>query len=462
MNVRPDSELDALRALLWLAMSQTQTPAFVQRRPLAFTGLFVDPQNSTGHASNANPGTALAPILNTAEVNRRFFFGQLTGNTTVTYLSEETGTVGLDLSTTDLETFNLTVNMPLIVTHTGGTLNVGTTAINPLAAAGGQRQTAHTTDIATFAPFAFSGLGGASPNPQRLVDTVTGGTAWIVSGAATASMSRPVDEAVSIADALTIGDAYKIQRGGLLPLANAPAPVSDGGRLTFNNAIFTASSVGPAQITGFSTSPIVCNHCSWLGPVLFGGAFNDCYFAAGMQGNWSATIVAGVLLPNTNNDQQTGALNFSGDTYVTGPSTLHLGATFYQGSSISPGFGLAATSSGIQVQDCGPPGIRVEQGATAFVQGLIWGNGNADVGILIVAGADLVVGVVPSVTGVAGDFAFLSINLERNTARAWNEGTDSYNAAIACTWANFNAGFPGGFANNAHDVTGNSSIVLVV
>lgn len=466
-NLRRLDRFEALIALA-LARARGEVPSFVSRRPLPFTALFVDPLNETGHASDQNPGTALLPILTTSEVIRRFFFGQLVAATSLTYLSDELGAVGLDLSTVALGPFNLNVIASPVTTHTGGTLNAGTTAINPIAAAGGQRQTVHTTDIANWAPFVTTTLGGASAHPQQIV--TASAQSWIASGAgsATASVSRAVDPTVTSSPAMVSGPSYTIERKTILPLTSAFAPQSDGGQLTFTNFSFTAGSVGPITFATFApggVTPIVYNHCAFEGPLFVGGAFNDCFCMSGAQGNFFATFTAGVYLPNHSDDAQTGVLSFGGDTYVTGSSAFTTGATFYSDVFIFEGALGLGLDSGMQIQDVQNPGggaFEADQGGTPLVGGLLWGNGNVCTGLLIQGTNVALPGATPpSLVGTEGEFGFNRLSAVVHTAQPWDAVGNDYATPRATTWANFVAAIgSGGFGGQAHDVTSNACIVL--
>lgn len=464
--------LDRFESLIAIALARSrgEVPSFVQRRPLTFTALYCDPQDSTGHASDSNPGTLLLPILTTDEVIRRFFFGQLVGTTLLQYLSDELGTTGLDLSTVALGTFNLNCVGTPTVTHTGGTLNAGTTAINASASGGGQRQAIHTTDIADWGPFVVTLLGGSSAHPQQI--KTPSAQSWIMAGAgsATASVGRGVDSAVTTSPAFTIGNAYTTERKTILPLTSAFAPQSDGGQLTFTDFSFTPGSVGPITFATFApggVTPVVYNHCAFEGALFVGGLFNDCFCQNGAQGNFFATFIAGGYLPNAATDAQTGVMSFSGDIYVTGPSSFTVGATFYQAVFVFEGALGLGTDSGMQIQDSqtvDTGAFIAAQGGTPLLGGLVWGNGNTGTGFVIEGGTVSLPGnIIPSVIGTQGEFGFGRLGTIVHVARPWDETGDAYASSRATTWANFVAAIgSGGFGSQAHDVSSNACICAEV
>jgi len=459
-------------------------PAFaLTSQPIA---LFVDPQNVTGFANNANTGQTAnnvppgsGPILTTDEENLRIqarsALGPLLADLTVTYLSESFGLIGLDFSYLDQEDFNIVVNMTPVVVHIGGTLDAGTIAINPLAPGGGQRQTVHTSDIANFTPYvlAVAQASGAATIPVRVVDMATTAGAWIARGVGspTASVTRPILPDGVTFGALTIGDGYRLTRPGTLKLASVTPPHSSGGTLTFNDCSFVIGSVGPRVAGSFSTDAVNYNRCAFLDAVFVGGNFNDCVWCNGVQGNSVIDMNAGLMIPNANTDQLVGVINFANDTYITGiVSGLLVGGTYIQSIAVLHG---SEHFTGIQVHDNPASfagGILAYEGCTFLLGGLVWGNGNHAYGILVGAGAVIPVptsaGLVPSVTGSSGDFAFIIPNgTTDNHARAWDDAVGAYTEAggpmtRVTTWANFVATIgAGGFGFQAHYVASESAVI---
>jgi collagen type VII alpha len=443
---------------------------------------FIDPSNSSGLASDSNNGaTNVTPILTTAHLNNLLFFKSLTANTTITYMSDDLSGVGLDYSTMALGNFNLTFQMTPVVTHTGGTLNAGTVAINPLAASGGQRQVVHTSDVVTFNPFVFTGLGGASAHPQRLVATSGGDVntgAWIVSATtpASPSMSRSITPGGTNGN-LTIGDTYKIQRGGIINVTQGQPPTQDagpsgggGGLVFFNDAAF--------GLTSWGIGGIQYARCSFENSLVVAAGLTDCFVGAGIieiLPIGSISMTAGVLV-TTIFDLLHSSISFADDTYITG-SAFILSGNVYGSVTALPGSG-----NGIQIQDMtNPTGALIVLTAIPFANQtgspsnpLIWGNGNVGPGITIGPGACITVadevGVVPSVTGTGGDFAFIAENSGPlvTVARAWNNATGAYTeaggvATRTTTWAHFAASISpgGGFLFQAHNVATAASIIAV-
>lgn len=457
---------ESLRA--WVAFQAGQAAARFAPTPLPFTTIYVDPGNASGHASDSNPGTSpSAPIRTTAHLNALLFFGVLTADTLIQYLSPDTGSVGLQRATLYLGPYDLTIAQTPQVLLASATLNTGTVAINPTASAGGQRQTLHAAAVADWAPYVWQSPGSAAA-PAYAVDATSpraGNFAWIVSGAgsATASASRPTDSAVTSAASLTIGDAVAIQTGARLNFAAGSVPASDGGQIFVQDVAFDASNL--AGDGGLCVATYT--RCSFTGNALEAGVYNSCFFGAGMFSSTalgSMTVVAGVLIAHAVTDEVTGPIEFTSDIYVTG-DTLDLSNFGYAAFFMTPGFG-----SGVQCQDMSAGhadagAVEVSPGS-ASLQGLLWGNGNAGVGVLV-QGATLsyVETRAPSVTGTTGDFAFLTPSALVLVARACVDGayTEAGSAATrATTWANLVAAVgSGGFAGGAFVPEAGAAIIQI-
>lgn len=445
--------------------------------PTAFQALgavrFVDPANSSGGASDANTGAnptnsppGTGPILTTNHLNALLFFKSLVGNTTITYLSEDVGGAALDPSTLKRGGFTLTIQMTPVTVHTGGTINAGTIAIVPLS---NQPQVVHTSDLADFGPYLFSGLGGAAANPCRLVDNVTTAGAWIYfgNGSATAETARPVLPN-GAAGALTIGNAYHIQRGGILKLALTAIAPDDTGTI-FNDCAFTADSGGPQGTGSFSGLGMpTFNRCSFLGPVIISSNMSDCFTCVGTQGSGLISFSAGVHLPFSDADEFAGAINISGDTVITGPNFLFIAATFVTELFVAAGIG-----AGIQVQRTSGlavgAGGSMTQGFAISGTALYWGHNNTGVGLAVDEGAVAIVPrtPVPILTGATGDFGFVTEGGAATVARAWDDTIGAYTepgapASRTTTWAHLMASIgAGGFNFAAHAVAINAAVIAV-
>jgi hypothetical protein len=463
-------------------ISGTPAAASIQRAPLGPVR-FIDPANSTGFASDANTGATAnnvppgsGPILTIAHLNSLLFFRSLTGNTTITKMSDDATGVGLDISTLNIGSFALTWQDTPVTVHTGGTINAGTIAINPHAAAGGQRQVVHTSDLATFNPFVHTVFGGAATNPTRLIDNVTTSGAWVVTDTtpASPSVTQPVMPNGTIGT-LTIGDAYHITRGGILTLANTSGPIiGPGGTFAFNDCAFTAGSVGPNINPGFdavNTSPATYSRCSFLGTLMVSGTLIDCAFMSGASGSLTADIVAGLFVPTSTTGEVSGTIAMGGNTYVAQPTvqnTFQIGPSAMSQLFIFEQFGTG--TGGIQIQDSVSNGIELFPGGGVTCEVLLWGNGNAGFGVSVRAGTSAAISestTVPSVTGTLGDFAFATpgTGTAITVARAFDPATGAYTeaggvATRTTTWAHFAASITpgGGFNFQAHCLEANAHL----
>jgi hypothetical protein len=438
------------------------------RQPFGLTR-YIDPSGVVVGSSDLNTGqnptnvpAGTGPIRTTVELNNRLYGRNIVVNATITYLSDENTTSQLDLSTIgSANSSTLTFQGTPTITHTGGTLNAGTIAINSAAAGGGQSQVCHTSDVANFTIYTF--FGGTSAHPQYIID-VTGGNngtrSWIVDilgGVAVPETSIPITAAFG-AGTLTIGDGYRIQQGTLLSVIQSSAPTGLG--VTFNDIAFTALHVGFNGAT--------YNNCSFDSGLLVGGTFNNCFFGADLTElafpMGSVNINSGAIITLFGTGEVTSPLNLSGDVFITGGG-MTIANDAYSSVFISPGIG-----AGIQIHRCVNEGLFVrgtdiDMGSGLQSPTLIWGKNNGLVGIGIGPRAGLSVSAAaatrPTVTGASGDFSFNQPNggaIDTN-ARPWNEGAGAYGPSFPTTWANFAA--VGVFNFQAHHPITDSSLIGV-
>jgi hypothetical protein len=108
----------------------------------------------------------------------------------------------------------------------------------------------------------------------------------------------------------------------------------------------------------------------------------------------------------------------------------------------------------------GSPGHHASAGVAMFTQrsGPIYGNGNAGVGVAVGPSSSAIYEILPNITGAGGNFKLGT----GGKARFFNEGTGVYSPVIAETWANLAAAQPAGFGSNAHDLTENSHMLLLI
>jgi hypothetical protein len=466
MRLLHDGRVKRLEALVALLMGRRGGGGGTfARTDLPYTTIYVDPQDETGNASNTNPGTSPSlPIATTAHLNAVNFFGNLTANTTIEYLSEDTSGTGFQISTLDLGPFSLTINMERVSVHAGGTLDAGTVAIDP---EGNQAQIVHTSDIATFAPYVVTQLGGAATYPVMVLDTTTLASAFVVSDAAPAApkCSRALLEDGTIG-ALTIGDGYTLTRGGQLTLSMQPAPLYAnvaGSSITFNDVAFTANSGGI-----YGASPLA-NRCSFMN-VNTSWTMTGCFCQAGtfevVAGPLS--MVGGVLV-TTGDDTWSGSFELGGDVYVTGRGFQIGGDFFANVFFIAPDH---AEGEGVQFQDNQDNGLIVYNASSLVIgagatQSLFWGTGNVQAGLVVFAGQSAAVASnrPPIVTGLVSDFAFFGpagadYVMVARAAVLGEYSEAGAPATRATTWSNFAATVgAGGFGFQAHDVESNSALV---
>lgn len=432
---------------------------FVVRTPFG-VARFIDPSNSTGFASNSNTGATnnnvppgSGPILTTAHLQDLIFLKSLTADTTLLYMSDDPTGSALDVTNgvLNLNGHKLFVQGTPQVTHTGGTLNAGTIAINPGA---NQRQVVHTSDLANFAPFVG----------QYVRDSVTLGTAWVMSATTPAapSCTRPVNETGDGASTLTSGNAYTIRRGSNLTLSAGPGPTDENtvGFIVF--ADFTLQDGrGPAGSTFL--------RCAFPnGDNVENAIRGNCYVNGATAAGTISMSAGGFVTINGGGAEK---LLLDSDTYVTGRALI-VGSADFQGLSINAGFG-----AGVQIQDMGNSSIgglciyeNVDLSGSLFAvdSPLIWGTGNVGYGISVLTGTLIVPSIpVPTVTGLLGDFAFHAPNggTPVTVARFFDDTTGAYSeaggvATRTTTWAHLAAATgAGGFNFQAHSPAAQASVI---
>jgi hypothetical protein len=439
------------------------------RVPWIFTEFFVDPQNSSGLANDDNDGlTRLTPILTTmgkTGFNQRIFLHDVAVDCVVTYMSDDVAGAKIDLSTISialnpLATGSLTFQGSRVVLHSGGTINTGTIALNATAPGGGQRQTVHVSDLSTFAPYIPTLLGGTGNFPCRLLDNVTGDGVWLVSGVETASATQPVDNDGNVGS-IVIGNGYQISRGSILGLASTGSPVMNG-PLIFYDFDFAMGTVGPNINTSeVSTFNVNMFRCSFQDTLQMSGEFIDCVFMSGLSGSISIFLFSGLYIPDGTTGSSAGYISMGDNIYIAQPTVDNIftvGSTIIQHLFIFTDEGF---DGGAQIQDSIANGIFISSGSSFTCETLLWGNGNAGVGVSVDISSQVSIGThytFPTITGATGDFGFIppADSATILVARAWDDSTGAYTeaggpATRATTWTNLAAPIgSGGFAGQAH------------
>lgn len=436
------------------------------------TAVFVDPANSTTHASNTNPGTALLPLLTTAFLQTAVYQKHLVGDTTLTWMSDDVSGAAFDWSTLDRAGFNLTLAGTVQTVHTGGTLNAGTVAIDPTAGAGGQSQIVHTSDVADFTPFVVPGFGGTATDGIRLVDTTggnLGNAAWVAdvrgANAATPTMTQPINAAFSGPGTLTSGDGYKLTRGSRLAIALqdlSPNTTTTFSSVTLQDFSFVSGSGGAPLMT--------CLRCSFVDPVPVTCVLIDCLANGGFAGDLiggSGKIFVFVDGGGWAGDSVGCDIIASGNAFTNG---VAVGSSEVQSFEVG---GTSAFGAGCQIVHSpdGRGALRVHVGGSCnlgFASGLLWGGGNSGFGVFVELGGtpELIAqgANATKVTGGLGDigFALPLSGLLVALARAFNDTTGLYTANIATTYANFQTSIAGGgFGGQMHRLDAASSVVGV-
>jgi hypothetical protein len=441
------------------------------RLPLAFTNLFWDPANTTGFASDSNTGAnptnvppGSGPVLTVGHINNLTFLTFMTANTTIHQMSDAPD-VDLLLDTLAYNDFLLTILGSFVQSATATVISV--TNVNEL---GNQREVIELNIDPT--PFVLTQLGGTSGT--TLYKMVVSGGANLgtscrivsVAGTNTANCTSPVTTSQT-RGLISPGDTVTIGRGVTLSLG---ADIATN-LLQVIGCTITATGANSADSyqfldcdlpNGFQANASFVN-CGVVG--LF------CYLASFQFG-----LYVSQYDPGFGAYDESQFLDLASGVYVTGYGLL-----------IDPNYGHSCVSFGdfdggvgAGFFDCTSPiaaliaNVHVSaagQGPRGL-QSLIWGSGNAGVGIAVGPGASVTVPAgseAPIIEGTAGAFGFIGQNGGAlvTVARAWNDATGAYTeaggvATRTTTWAHLAASIAaGGFNFNAHNPATGASVVGV-
>ena len=435
-----DKYLDARVAIALARALAAHGSGLTYWHPIA-TAYFVDPQNESGHASDTNNGlSALSPFLTTERMNEVLFFGQLTGDTTIRYLSDDNPGSFLDfslLNTSPGDNFSLFVQGTPQVLKTGGTIAAGTLNVDPTTE---QTQVVATSDVADWSIYAVDELGGSSPFPVMVHDTTHDVRAWVGEAAAgsTALMGDPKNADFS-PGVFTIGDHYELLRGSWIAIRSISAG-PDG--------------IAGAVLRDFTLRPLIqppasCSYerCGFTSLLPTSAQTSNC-FVYGFQvaePTVADSFLSGGIFLTTLSDLFYSTLVLADDVCVKGQG-LVISASAYASVVVTALFSPPSVPIAVQFQKTTGPAAIIVQSLTFMgsfpsnrTNALLWGTGNA-LGALIHPGttmlANITAGFVPTVTGAAGDFGFLESDFSVSTsARAWDETTGTWSAPFAASWA---------------------------
>lgn len=403
------------------------------------TNFFVDPQNSSGHASNSNDGlTNTTPILTTTEFNKRIALTSINFTAIVTYMSDDNSGVGVELGSTVITTGGL-----LIFLGTMQVLHTGTfSAVQNFNPATQMRQTV-TDGVFSFAPF----IGDMIQDTQAGANQ--GLVSWIMSGTTTPNLSVPFSNAIGIG-VFSPGDTYQIQRGSNLAIS-PDAPGNPTAVIWENFSLAAGSGFGGAQY----------RNCSFLGSLTTPPSqLNNCYLSSGVVNLQSGEIdtVAGGIVTQVG-DRCNAILRLQSHTYVTGNSLQIQGRHYLQVQ--------VDVFTGVQIQDMVNDGVIIDR--QVQWDGMVWGNGNGGAGVNMFPNGTLSVPNLhrPNVTGAAGNIIFtpapfggpaitVARGIDDTTATYTNAGAP---AAINATWANLFTSIAGGGFNFCMHCLENNAVI---
>jgi hypothetical protein len=275
--------------------------------------------------------------------------------------------------------------------------------------------------------------------------------------------AQPTAKAISVGEAYVVETLSTVEWGVL----NITQQNTDSSFTTFvfvSNVAISANGETSTRLnwgTNDVISTTLCfDQCQFLGPVQANGLFfSNC--------NWQDTAVfreecfiyGGLIAPTSPTLiewQCSGEGDIGQDVLIQGSTGLLCSNDCVIGNvgifdTVTGGISLAG--DGLLV---GPPGTGAATASFAYclITGVVWGSGNAGVGVRIRSGCKAVLAALatpptPTVTGTGGDFALGA----GGEAVPYLTASNTYQATpVTETWAHFVAGTGGGggFGANAH------------
>lgn len=424
---------------------------------------YVDEANVTGLASNANSGlTAGSPVLNWAEVLRRFGVGGTVSNgtnlVTVHYLSVP--------ATPDAFRFDwpptvtLGANMSVSVEAPAGTaVRTGTlTAATALVKTYGSAALATITDT-----------GQVWTANQRVTITAgarAGQSFWVVTGGTGTASITPCATAYDIA-ASTItnttpvaGDAYLLESNALPTIDIADLNIHYADRAVGNKAfVFRGFTIAGGSLSTHSGQALVIFDRCVVSAVIQNldvVTFTNCWVTG------TIIALAGMGLSFVAGYDASFTIARAGSTLLYAQDVVMGGGI---GANVSPGTLVALDGVGFF---CAGDGVTVGPGCTFQVGnfGSVFGAGGlygavAGTGVNVKEGGRLLYknGQLPAIKGTTADWQLPNAPAYFDaTGRTFPLAT----AGTPNTWANLAAAQPGGFASGcAHDPDTDAHILKV-
>lgn len=435
---------------------------------LAQTDWWIDPQNVSGLASNANSGAdATHPLLNQFQVLKLWGVGNVVWNSggvvTFHYLSVPTAVNDtFDISSGNVtfgQAMSVIVNgpAPTIVTNGGTGAFTGVTALDRTSGttAGGSKLTLTDT-------------GATWTKGQRI--TITSGPRATASGWVTVTASGtttftpfflpyPINTATLVQVTPVIGDPYKVETGfGAFPIAGlnthslSQFPSASNRAIVFRNVLpqgrlSVKSSISYLSVI-FDGCPLtaVIEECDFI-------TLSNCFTTGSVLGIIAqAFLISGGYISSVIIARAGSSIQLDNDLVVGGGISL-----FGQGTNLYLGnvgfFGEGAAGDALTIApgtmaQIGPEGAAFTPAASA-----LYGNGFTGYGVRIRVGGRLLYNGathLPTIVGTSGQFVFPSGTYAYfdTTARTFPLAT----AGTPNTWSNLVAAQPGGFGSgNAHD-----------
>lgn len=432
---------------------------------------YIDPQNSTGVASDTNDGTTiLTPIKSFLELENRWSNTHIVQNTNVFVLS--------DGYSTDPINVKASIDNSSIVAFYGGLNNsVGSGATSlqtgTFSSVSNLNRSSNTPTQATDS----LGRSWSSFLGKRVRDIVTNAYAWVLkdlgSGAVRVSSPSLNGSTFYLAPVTTssfnITNTYQVEDLRKLWFGDVLISVGNGGSGTIAFQDFELETNVQMISNGIATF-VGCKFKSFI--TAFGISkcnLSNCEF------DNSCNVYGGIVQIDAGSSRGGSVITQDGSTIIDGDYTSQGSGILLSGGSVTVGnvavfdvlSGIAPNVRGSGIVVGGTGNTVRPNGAVLRIQNnghgspTVYGSGNVGYGLDIYPAhkANITSGTCV-ITGSSGDFilgsdATNTVYITKATASSPPE----FSSSLSSTWNNFVTAQPTGFGGNAHNVSEDSHLV---
>ena len=440
---------------------------------LTQTTWYIDPQNSSGTASDVNNGsTTSTPLKSFAELERRWGYGgHIAQNTNVFMLSNG--------KSTDPFNIRLSIDSNVVLAIYGGsttTVGSGATSLQT-GTFSSVTNLARATNTPTQATDSL-GRSWTSFLGKRVRDTTTNAIAWVakdLTGGAVRLSSPSINGGTFLLPTVTTTtfnttNTYQIEDLRQLWFGDVICTMGNGlnNALAFQDIEFQNNSVN-YSVPGISfvgcrfksSNFSITSFNVLIGNCDFESSFT-CYapitwFDAGLMRSGGIIARQGEVIIDGDLLSQTAPLLLAGGSVVIGAMAVFDAATLAGGNPRGSGIVVGGTGNGTRNSGAA---LRIQTSSHGVAA--IYGSGNAGYGLDVFPThrVNVVSGATLAITGTSGDFILGSDATNTTYAtKATGSTVPAYGLAITPSWTNFAAAQPGGFNGNAHNISEDAHLI---